>query len=63
MELSFDLEEAALLREVVATYLSDLRMEIVDTDNAAFRRDLRTRERILRAVQARLDDASLAVNM
>jgi hypothetical protein len=41
-------EEAALLKEILESYLSDLRMEIVDTDNMDFREMLKGREHFLR---------------
>ncbi|MEZ5249626.1 MAG: hypothetical protein R2713_10550 [Ilumatobacteraceae bacterium] len=44
MQLHLDDHEAHLLREVLRSYLKELRGEIVDTDNAGYKRELR-RER------------------
>ena len=47
-------EETAVLEHVLLTYLSDLRMEIVGTDNPQMRRDLKGEERLLKSIQHRL---------
>jgi len=47
-------EEAAVLREALDAYLSDLRMEIADTDRMAFREELKRQEVILRRLLERL---------
>ena len=54
MELSSD--EAALLARILAGYLSDLRMEVADTDNAAMRRALKAEEDVVRSLLTRVDD-------
>lgn len=41
-------EEATLLREVLESYLSDLRMEIADTDSMDFREGLKRQEDFLK---------------
>ena len=46
--------EASLLARVLHGYLSDLRMEIVGTDNPAMRRDLKSEERILKTIRSQL---------
>ena len=43
-------EEAYVLREVLQSYLSDLRMEMADTDRRDFRDQLRHRKEILEKV-------------
>ena len=43
-------EEAPLLREMLESYLSDLRMEIADTDSFDFRQELKRREALLRRI-------------
>jgi hypothetical protein len=48
-------EEAHLLREVLRSYLTDLRGEIVDTDNPEFKRTLRHERELLDAIAARLE--------
>lgn len=47
-------EEAGVLAEVLDQALGDLRYEIADTDNHAFREGLRTRYALLEAVRSRL---------
>ncbi|MFQ5889178.1 MAG: hypothetical protein ACE5JR_03895 [Gemmatimonadota bacterium] len=39
--------EAVVLQEVLESYLSDLRMEIADTDRMSFREKLKERKMIL----------------
>ena len=41
-------EEAALLSEILTSYLSDLRMEIADTEAMDFRESLKQREVFLK---------------
>ena len=57
MQLHLDDHEAHLLREVLRSYLKELRGEIVDTDNAGYKRELRHERDALDAIAARLDDA------
>ena len=40
-------EEANILRETLASFLSDLRMEIADTDRMEFRDELKRRKAVL----------------
>jgi hypothetical protein len=42
--------EAAMLKEALEIYVSDLRMEIVDTEEKDFREDLKHREAVLNRV-------------
>lgn len=46
--------EAATLREVVEGYLSDLRMEIADTDRLDFRESLKERKLFLQELLGRM---------
>jgi hypothetical protein len=57
MEIHLSPEESAALGAALRSYVSDLRMEIVDTDNPQFRRVLRGERTVLESVIARLDDA------
>jgi hypothetical protein len=50
-------EEAHLLREVLRSYLTDLRGEIVDTDNPEFKRRLKHERGLLDEIAARLDES------
>lgn len=58
MEVSLTPEESAVVRKALRSYLSDLRAEIVDTDNPNYKRDLREERTSLEAAVAKLDDAS-----
>ncbi len=42
--------EASTLREVLESYLSDLRMEIVDTEDVEFREQLKSEELVLKKI-------------
>ena len=44
LQLTLGDDEVLELREILASYLSDLRMEIVDTDSGSFRARLKARE-------------------
>ncbi len=55
MLLELSDEEAALMREVLASYLKELRGEIVDTDNADYRRTLRRERQQLEDIVVRLE--------
>jgi hypothetical protein len=57
MQLTLTQEDAALLREILESTLSDLRMEIRETDSQAFRAELRTREQLLARVIGELGGA------
>ena len=48
VQLILTAEEATLLSEILASYLSDLRMEIADTDAMDFRVSLKQREVFLK---------------
>jgi hypothetical protein len=57
MQLHLTDEEAHLLREVLRSYLKELRGEIVDTDNAEYKRNLRRERESLDTIAARLDES------
>lgn len=59
MELHLEPAEANTLATVLSRYLSDLRMEIIDTDNPDFKRELKAEQHTLEAVLARLSGASV----
>jgi len=46
--------EATTLRDVLDSYLSDLRMEIADTDQMDFREGLKARKKVIEDVMGRL---------
>ncbi|MGA1796566.1 MAG: hypothetical protein ACMUIL_11980 [bacterium] len=45
--INFSSEELTMLKEILESYLSDLRMEIADTDSKDFRDVLKKREHFL----------------
>jgi hypothetical protein len=54
-ELKLTGEEAKRLRDVLTQYLSDLRMEVADTDSFDFREDLKQTELLLKRLIADLE--------
>ncbi|MGH2363529.1 MAG: hypothetical protein ACRDGF_10115 [Chloroflexota bacterium] len=54
MNLDLSPEDQTLLIRVLTEYLSNLRMEIVDTESRDWRADLKAKEDQLRAVLTRL---------
>ncbi len=50
IELDLNEEEVQTLKEVLESYLSDLRMEIADTDSYDFRKMLKERKALLMRV-------------
>ena len=52
--IELDPREAEMLRHVLMSYLSDLRMEIADTDRQDFREGLKSREVFLKDLIGRL---------
>jgi len=48
MQLSISEEDARILRDVLNEYVSDLRIEIADTDQMDFREKLKQREQVLK---------------
>jgi len=47
-------EEARMLRDVLESYLSDLRMEIAGTESVSFRENLKKTEAFLKDLLSRL---------
>jgi hypothetical protein len=47
-------EQMRMLREILTDYLSDLRMEIADTDSMDFREDLKRRREFVQELVERL---------
>lgn len=58
MNLEISGAEAAILRETLASAVSDLRMEVVDTEEQGLREELKAREQALLAVLDRLGRGS-----
>ena len=53
-QLELTAEEAEALKSALEDYLSDLRMEIVDTDSQDFREQLKARKETLMRIRERL---------
>jgi len=58
IRLDLSLEEAALLRELLAIYLTDYRREVAGTENPDFRHTLQRRCNFLEDVLRRLEGAA-----
>lgn len=54
IELDLNRSETEILADVLESYLSDLRMEIADTDSKDFRDQLKVRKQVLIKVLAAL---------
>lgn len=54
IDLNLTNEEAENLKEVLTSYVSDLRMEIADTDKFEFREGLKNKETFLKDLIGRL---------
>jgi hypothetical protein len=59
MDLTLTVDEAALLKRVLTTYLGDLRFEIADTDKMDFRENLKLEEVFLKHVIDQLDEVAI----
>lgn len=57
MRIDLTKEELSALNEILAAYLSDLRMEIAGTDNLEFRGTLKGRELLVNGLLERLATA------
>jgi hypothetical protein len=55
MDVSLSAAESAAVRKALESYLRDLRMEIVDTDNPAYKRELKEERGLLESTLERLD--------
>jgi len=61
VHLTLEPTDAEILRLVLESYLSDLRMEIADTDSMDYRDKLKARKRVLRSIVDMLTDARATV--
>lgn len=55
MDITLSAEESGALQKALRSYGTDLRMEIADTDNPGYRRELRDERALLESVIAKLD--------
>jgi hypothetical protein len=58
MDVELTSDESAAVRQALRSYLSDLRTEIHDTDDRAFKQDLRAERDALESAVAKLDAAA-----
>jgi 3-oxoacyl-ACP reductase-like protein len=58
VEVELTAEESDALRQALQSYLSDLRMEITNTDNASYKHELRDERAALESVAQKLTDAA-----
>jgi len=57
VDVTWSEEESSALQKALSSYLSDLRMEITDTDNPSYRRELRHERELLEGAVTKLDEA------
>jgi hypothetical protein len=57
VQLKITEEERELLMELLENDISDLRMEIADTDRREYREMLKNREALMKKIQQRLEQA------
>jgi len=55
MKIELTQEEAELLRELLSFALSELRMEIADTDSSSYRETLKERKNTLKGLLEKLE--------
>jgi hypothetical protein len=58
VDVELTVEESSALQQALQSYLADLRMEITDTDNPAYKRELRDERAALERVATKLTDAA-----
>lgn len=58
VQLTLAPQEATMLRDVLESYVSDLRMEISNTDSMEFREGLKSREEFLKKILQQLTAAT-----
>ena len=62
MELTLSPEEAAVLHRILTSYVSDLRMEVADTDDYDLRQRLQAEEALVKKLIVRLAADQSAVD-
>jgi hypothetical protein len=60
MSTGFDNQEITVLIEVLKEYLTDLRSEILDTDDFDYRNALKQKEEALRGILAKIEKAKVS---
>ncbi len=60
MEMKLQIEEAALLREILTEHLLELRMEVAGTENYDFRQELKQDEVVIKRMLAQLQGTKVS---
>ncbi len=60
IQLELTDDEQGILKKALESYISDLRMEIADTDNMDFRNKLKEKEQVLNKVVERIAPGTAA---
>ncbi|HXF99194.1 MAG TPA: hypothetical protein VNL69_00350 [Bacteroidota bacterium] len=60
MNTGFTHEELAVLEDVIKEYLTELRMEIADTDDYEYRQNLKHKAEVLQAIVGKLEKAKIS---
>lgn len=55
VQIELNSQEVEMMKEIIEGYLSDLRMEIADTDRMDFRENLKKKEGFLKSLLQRLE--------
>jgi hypothetical protein len=55
VRLEFDPRESSMMNEILQSYLSELRLEIADTEKMSFREDLKKKEVFIKNVMERIE--------
>jgi hypothetical protein len=55
VRLEFEPHESSMMNEILRSYLSELRMEIADTEKMSFREDLKKKEVFIKSVMERIE--------
>ena len=63
MDVQLTAEESGALQRALRTYCADLRMEIIATDNPAYRRELREDRAVLESVIGKLGAEATASSL
>lgn len=62
MENTLSPEELAYLEDLLREYLSDLRTEILDTDDHDFKTRLKRKEQVLKGLLVKIEQAPISTN-
>jgi hypothetical protein len=60
LQISLNAEDSELLHRILASYLSDLRVEIAGTDLEGFKESLRSEEQLIKRLLRQIEDEAPA---